>query len=261
MSKRVWAAIRYRGRLALAFIFSLAMVTVAQADDAARHSPAVIAAVSAYNRGDFGTAFAILRGEADRGDSDAEVNLGYLYERGQGVGRDQSQAFHLFVLSAQQGNGEGMYALGYKYEIGFGIKRDVNQAIRWYCAAVHHGNPRAMNSLAIMLSNGNEVPRDLAAARDLWQQAVDRGDINAMYNFGSSLLLSPPGSEEHQMGARLMVEAALRGMQSAQLILQVPTFRYYTGSFPPIVDFGRQMKLQPPNAAPGHADICGSLIS
>jgi hypothetical protein len=259
MSERGGAAIRYRWCLAVAFIFSVAVAAIAQADDEIiQHSTVVIGAMNAYNRGDFGTAFAILRREADRGDSDAEVNLGYLYARGQAVPQDQVQAFHFYDLSARQGNGEGMNALGYKYEFGTGIKRDINKAIYWYCTAVHAGNPRAMNNLALVLSNGKEVPRDLAAASDLWQQAADHGDVIGMFNLGSWLLQSPPNSEDHQRGARLIVEAANHGQRDAQIILRRSG---YTGSLPPVVDFGGQMKLQPLDAAPGHADICGSLIS
>lgn len=238
------------------FAYKPGLGTIAQADDEGQYSTA--AAVSAYNRGDFGTAFAILRRRADRADSDAEVNLGYLYARGQAVAPEQFRAFKLYGLSARKGNGEGMNALGYKYEFGAGIKRDIDKAIYWYCAAIRAGNPRAMNNLALMLSNGKEVPRDLAAASDLWQQAADRGDANGPYNLGLWLLQSPPNSEDHERGERLIVEAANRGQGSAQTILRRSG---YAGSLPPVVDFGGQMKLQPPDAAPGHADICSTTAS
>ena len=229
----------------------------AQADDSAQLSPNVVAGIGAYNRGDFYTAFALLKLEADRGDSDAQVNLGYLYARGQGVAADQAEAFHLYDLSARQGNGEGMNALGYKYQFGTGIKPDITQAIRWYCSALHAGNSRAMNNLALMLDAGKDVPRDLAAARDLWQQAIDHEDVNAMYNLGLSLLREPD-PDSRQIGTRWIIQAANRGQINAQQILHRSGYR---GALPPVVNFTGQMKLQRLNAAPGHADICGSLIS
>lgn len=228
---------------------------IAQSEQA---STAVVAAVSAYNRGDIGTAYSLLRQEADRGNSDAEVNLGYLYARGQGVAADQAEAFHLYDLSAQQGNGEGMNALGYKYEFGTGIKRDIHQAIRWYCEALHWGNPRAMNNLALLLDDGKEVPHDLAAARELWRQSIDHGDVNAMTNFGVSLIRNPSHSDDKQIGTRWIIQAANRGQSYAQQILRQSGYR---GALPPAVDLSGQMKLQPRDAPPGHADICGSLIS
>jgi TPR repeat protein len=254
MHERGKAAILCRLSLALALTFA---ANLAQADGA-QPSPNVIAGINAYNRGDFNTAFALLKQEADRGDSDAEVNLGYLYARGQGVAANQAEAFHLYDLSAQQGNGEGMNALGYKYDLGTGIKPDLNQAIRWYCAALHRGNPRAMNNLALMLDDGKKVLRDLAAARDLWQQSIDHGDVNAMTNLGISLVNNPSHSDDRQIGTRWIIQAANRGQIYAQQILKQSGYR---GPMPSTVDFSGQMKLQPQDAVPGHADICGSLVS
>lgn len=247
-----------RHRLLLLIALALGFTAnIARADDS-QPSAAVVAGINAYNRGDFNTAFAALRQEANRGDSDAEVNLGYLYARGQGVPADQAAAFHLYDLSAQQGNGEGMNGLGYKYQFGTGIKPDINQAIRWYCAALHQGNPRAMNNLALMLDTGKDVPRDVAAARNLWQQSIGHSDVNGMYNLGLSLIKSPDRPEDRQIGTRWMIEAANRGQIGAQQILRQSGYR---GALPPVVDFSGQMKLQPRDAPPGHADICGSLIS
>jgi hypothetical protein len=254
MPNRGKAAILCRLSLALTLTFA---ATLAQADEA-QPSPNVIAGIGAYNRGDSNTAFALLKQEADRGDSDAEVNLGYLYARGQGVAIDQMQAFHLYDLSAQQGNGEGMNALGYKYDLGTGIKPDLHQAIRWYCAALHRGNPRAMNNLALTLDDGKKVPHDLAAARDLWQQSIDHDDVNAMTNLGVSLINHPSHPDDRQIGTRWIVQAANRGQIYAQQILRQNGYR---GPMPPTVDFTGQMKLQPHDAAPGHADICGLLTS
>ena len=36
----------------------------------------------AYNTGDINTAYRLLKQEADKGDAEAQVNLGYLYARG-----------------------------------------------------------------------------------------------------------------------------------------------------------------------------------
>jgi uncharacterized protein len=93
--------------------------------------------MQAYNKGDVATAYRLLRQEADAGDSDAQVNLGYLYARGQGVVADQKEAFRLYALSAEQGNGEGTNALGFKYQYGTGVAKDIDRAIYWYCEAVH----------------------------------------------------------------------------------------------------------------------------
>ena len=78
------------------------------------------AGMDAYNRGDVATAYRLLAEQARTGDPEAEVNLGYLYARGQGVEVNQITAFHLYSLSAAQGDREGRNALGYKHQLGSG---------------------------------------------------------------------------------------------------------------------------------------------
>lgn len=248
------AAIRCSLLLMLVLTFA---VNLARADDS-QPSPNVIAGISAYNRGDFNTAYVLLKQEADRGDSDAEVNLGYLYARGHAVSINQVEAFRLFDLSARQGNSDGMNALGYKYEAGTGIKPDAHQAILWFCAAVRLGNARAMNNLAVMLYVGKQTPRNITAARDLWKQAMDRGEMNAIYGLGLSLINFPDRAEDRQIGTQRMIDAAKHGQINAQQFLL--RSGYYS-ALPPAIDFSHQMILTPHNAPPGHADICGSLIS
>lgn len=230
-------------------------------DDGARPEhglTAVIAALDAYNRGDIGFAYRVLRAEADQGDADAQVNLGYLYARGQGVARNQREAFRLYGLSAAQGNGEGMNALGFKYQFGTGIKPDINKAVHWYCMAVVRGNPRAMNNLAALLYDGKAIPMNRTEAHNLWQQAAERDHVNAMYNLGVSYLYGPDQPIDPDQGRTWILKAARRGHAGAQ---QVARKLGYVGPFPRAVDFAAQMELQPKNAAPGHAVICGNPIS
>ena len=110
----------------------LALSLVAAGDAAAQYPPAaVIAGIEAYNRADFATAFRLLKSAADAGDSDGQVNLGYLYARGHGVKENQREALRLYLLSARQNNPEGMNAVGYKYWFGTGIDPDIKQAVHW----------------------------------------------------------------------------------------------------------------------------------
>jgi hypothetical protein len=64
---------------------ALGLAAHARAQDVA---PPVVAGIEAYNRGDIPDAFRLLKSAADAGDSDAQVNLGYLYARGQGVAQN-----------------------------------------------------------------------------------------------------------------------------------------------------------------------------
>jgi TPR repeat protein len=219
--------------------------------------PALNAGVLDYNGGWVRAAFDALRAAAACGNADAQVNLGYMYARGQGTAPDQQEALRLYRLSAAQGNGEGMNALGYKYQYGTGVAIDLAQAISWYCRAIERGNPRAFNNLALLYDAGQGVPQDVAVARDLWQQAADRGHANGLYNLGVSYLKSAD-EFERKRGIALEIEAASLGNGPAQQLLRR---RGYQGTFPAVLDDAGLMKLQSPWLPPGHAPACGDLVS
>ena len=60
------------------------------------------AGIAAYNAGDHANAYRLLKSAADLGDSDAEVNLGYMYARGEAVKENQAEAIRLYRLSAER---------------------------------------------------------------------------------------------------------------------------------------------------------------
>jgi hypothetical protein len=68
------------GRCLVAGVLLLGSFAVAFAQSAN-----TLAGMAAYNRGDFATTYHLLNQEAKAGDPEAQVNLGYLFARGQGV--------------------------------------------------------------------------------------------------------------------------------------------------------------------------------
>jgi TPR repeat protein len=220
--------------------------------------PEVAAAIAAYNRGDLEVAFRTLRAQADRGDSDAQVNLGYLYARGDAVAQNQAESQHLYELSAAQGNGEGMSALGYKYEFGSGVTPDLQIAVGWFCRAIAHGNPRAMNNLAVLHVDGKGVPQDFAEARSLYLQAAERGNVNAMHNLGLYYLGGQGTPVDRAQAIAWLTRAAERGMVPAQKKLATLGVEK---PWPPPVDYQRVMELQPRHAPPGRAVACAAYGS
>lgn len=214
------------------------------------------AGIDAYNHGDFATAYRLLKSAADAGDSDAQVNLGYLYARGHGVETDQQEAMRLYLLSAKQGNAEGMNAVGFKYRYGTGVKIDLPRAVHWFCRAAVSGDPRGLNNLAIMYYQGHGVEHDLAEARNLWRQSAERGNPNAMFNLGRSLYDEAPMDRE--LGEKFLIDAAQGGHPGAQVIVRSMGHR---GSLPPPLDTGLDMRRASKNLPPGKVRDCGYFAS
>ena len=95
--------------------------------------------VKAYDRGDYATALRIFRQLADQGAAEAQSYLGFIYDKGQGVGQDYKEAIKWYRKAADQGYARAQYNLGLMYLNGQGVPRDYVQAHMWYNLAAAQG--------------------------------------------------------------------------------------------------------------------------
>jgi TPR repeat protein len=209
-------------------------------------------AVQAYNRCDYQLAFRLLKQESDAGVSDAQVNLGYMYTRGQGTTVNRDEALRLYGLSANHGNGEGWNALGYRALVA--KPTDVEHAVEYFCKAIALGDPRALNNLAFVIYDDASFGADrVSEARSLWTQAAERGDAGAMFRLGELLM------NENAADAMVWVRrAAEAGFGPAITYLRQ---RGYSGPLPRPVDTQGAMKIIEKDAPPGHSNVCAALVS
>jgi serine/threonine protein kinase len=120
-------------------------------------------------------AFLWFRKAADQGNPGGQANLGWMYQYGLGVNQDNAQAFQLYQKSALSGGGSPAETrLGFMYENGLGVKQDYAQALSWYRKGADQGNPRAQTSLGIFYQNGWGVPQDYAQALLWYRKAADQ---------------------------------------------------------------------------------------
>ena len=95
--------------------------------------------LAAYNASDYATAIKEWTPLAENGGSDAQYNLGYLYENGKGVPQDYAEAVRWYRLAAEQGDASAQNNLGNKYLEGKGVPQDYAEAINWYRLAADAG--------------------------------------------------------------------------------------------------------------------------
>ena len=94
----------------------------------------------ANERSDYATALKILRPLASRGDAKAQLDLGVMYDIGQGVTQNYNEANSWYRLAAEQGLAKAQIILGAMYEEGTGVTRDYTHAYMWYSLASVGGN-------------------------------------------------------------------------------------------------------------------------
>ena len=87
------------------------------------------------------------RKAADRGDAEAQYNLGQMYYRGEGVPKDSNQAVFWYTKAAAQGHARAQYILGVMYYKGKGVTEDTSLAIFWFNEAADQGITFAVKAL------------------------------------------------------------------------------------------------------------------
>jgi TPR repeat protein len=133
----------------------------------------------AYSRGDYGQAITLLRPVAAGGDALAQIIVGYLYSKGQGVTKDEAEGARWFKLAAEQGSPEGEAAFGLECHDGLGVARDYAQALHWLRLSAAQGNEEAQNALGRMYEHGEGVAADKEEALSWYKLAAAKGDSDA----------------------------------------------------------------------------------
>lgn len=115
---------------------------------------------------------------AEQGDPEAQLQLGLLYEQGNGVARDQEEALNWFTLAAEQGNAAAQANLGDLFEFGDGIRSN-KAAAHYYRLAARQGYRDAQLDLGRLYELGKGVPQDPVEAYRWYDLAARQGDATA----------------------------------------------------------------------------------
>src|SRR5215208_2204734 len=91
---------------------------------------------------------------AEKGDAEAQRNLGIVYAKGLGVKQDYGEAAKWYRQAAEQGNPAAQTAIGELYEAGRGVPRDNEEAAKWYRRAADQGYASAQYALAALYVMG-----------------------------------------------------------------------------------------------------------
>jgi len=126
------------------------------------------AADDAVKRGDYATALREYRALAESGNKHAEYNIGVLYDLGNGVEQDRTEAAVWYRKAANQGHEKAQFNLGALYANGEGVSQELMLAYKWLHLAHTFGHPEAesqRDAVGKLLS-----PEQLAGARKLIEQ-------------------------------------------------------------------------------------------
>ena len=138
------------------FIFLVCFVSTSSADYQQRKA--------AYEKGEYVIAIKDWRPLAERGDAEAQFNLGVSYEKGNGVQQDYAEAIRWYRLATAQGYVAAMWNLWEMYGRNLGVPRDPSKASQWFRQGAAEGDAVAQYILSGAYANGRYVPLDLVQA-------------------------------------------------------------------------------------------------
>jgi TPR repeat protein len=121
---------------------------------------------------------------AERGDANAQYNLGVCYAQGDGVAKDEAEAVKWWRKAAEHNDAEAQYYLGICYVHGNGVAKDEAEAVKWYRKAADQNNAEAQHDLGLCYAHGIGVEKDEVEAVKWYRKAAGQGNPDAQFAVG-----------------------------------------------------------------------------
>lgn len=157
---------------------------------------------------------------AQKNDPDAQYNLGYMYETGDGVDQDLLQAKKWYEKAAKQDQPDAQYALAalYYYDNGV-IKQNYAEAKKWFEKAAYNGDDYAMNLLGYMYEQGHGTKQDYDEALRWYLKAADKNNVYAQRNLGLLYLNGNGVRQNYKLAKEWLEKSAEQNNSTAKACL------------------------------------------
>lgn len=172
---------------------------------------------------------------ADKGDPDAQFELGIRLISGEGIKKNEKQGAEFIQKAASQNHLRAQHVLGTLFEEGIGVKEDLPKAVEWYRKAASNGFAMAQHNLGIFYDTGKGVPKDAKEAAQWFRQAANQDFAPAQAAYASKLERGDGLEKSLSKAAGWYLRAAKSSYVPAMTKL---ANMYYTGAGVP-VDFPR----------------------
>jgi hypothetical protein len=139
----------------------------------------LVTQTSCDNRRNFATQTSVddLRKAAEKGDHEAQFNLGERYDYGEGVPQNDAEAAGWYRKAAEKGHAASQKKLAR-------ITSDLTESVRWYRKAAEQGDAEAQWEIGMRYFNGYVVPQDYVQAAQWFRKAAEQGEATSQYDLG-----------------------------------------------------------------------------
>ena len=168
---------------------------------------------------------------ADRGNADAQFELGVRYLGGEGFAKDEKKAAEWLQKSADQHNLAAMNALGTLHEEGVGVAKDEKKAFEWYEKAAKYGFPLAQQNVAECYESGKGVDKNPEESLKWLERAAHQEFAPSQALYAWKLEKGSGVEKNTPEAAKWYLKAAQNGLIRAMTHL---AYMYYTGTGVPL---------------------------
>jgi TPR repeat protein len=121
---------------------------------------------------------------AEQGEATGQRLLGWCYANGTGVAKDEKEAVKWYAKAAEQGEATGQRLLGWCYANGTGVAKDEKEAVKWYAKAAEQGEATGQRLLGWCYANGTGVAKDEKEAVKWYTKAAEQGEATGQRLLG-----------------------------------------------------------------------------
>jgi TPR repeat protein len=166
---------------------------------------------------DIGRAIALYEAAGDAGHAVARRNRGWIARYGGAAHRDPPLAREWFERAAELGDSAAMVEIGVMLDEGIGADApDPDAAVQWFLMAAELDQPEAMYRLGILAEEGRGIPRNPTDAIDWYRRAAKLGSLNACFRLGEIFAEGTYSAPDPAMARAFFGIAARGGDAEAQ---------------------------------------------
>ena len=116
--------------------------------------------IAFYNNKEYDKAAELFKKVCDGREVRGCNNLGVMYDKGNGVEKNEQKAVELYKKACDGGEVLGCFNLGIMYATGNGVEKNEQKAAELYKKACDGGDLDGCRNLVVMHTNGNGVEKD-----------------------------------------------------------------------------------------------------
>ena len=173
---------------------------------------------TARERGDYTAAYRVFKDLAEEGNVEAQFHLGFMYDFGEGIPENDSEAVKWWHRAAGQGHRSSQVMLGIKYREGAGVRQDFALAAELLRRAAVQGDGQAEMLLGYMHLYGEGMRQDNAAAVNWLGRAAARGQPGAQFSIGTMYYNGDGLPQDYASAAKWVGLSAGLGYAQAQTL-------------------------------------------